>query len=209
MPKFSLIALLTFLLAGFAQAEYQAGKHYQVLDTPVRTRDSSKIEVVEVFWYGCGHCYQFEPLVKQWQKGLAEDVDFWSSPAMWGGNMQVHAQAFYTAKALGKLEQLHEPIFTAINVHKKALANADQLADFFAEYGVERADFDKAFNSFGVKSQVRQADARQRGYQIKGTPEMVVNGKYRVSGRDAGSHANMLKVVDHLIELERAQLAAN
>jgi thiol:disulfide interchange protein DsbA len=209
MRKFSLAAMLALFLPLLAHAEFQAGKHYVVLDTPVRTRDSSKVEVVEVFWYGCGHCYTFEPMIKQWKKGIAEDVDFWQSPAMWAGNMSLHAQAFYAAKALGKLEQLHDPIFTAMNVKKNKLANADQIAALFAEYGVERQDFDKAFNSFSVKSQVKQADARQRSYKITGTPELVVNGKYRVSGRTAGGQAEMLKVVDYLIEKERAQLAAN
>jgi thiol:disulfide interchange protein DsbA len=208
MRKFSLLALLAFFLPLMAHAEYQAGKHYVLLDAPVRTRDSEKIEVVEVFWYGCGHCYSFEPLVKQWKKLAGDDVDFWMSPAMWGGNMKIHAQAFYAAKALGKFDQLHGPIFTEMNVKKNQLASADQLAELFADYGVERADFDKAFNSFSVKSQVKQADARQRSYKISGTPELIVNGKYRVSGRMAGSAAEMLKVVDFLIEKERESLAA-
>lgn len=215
MVKFSLPALMSLMLFFTIQAQgqeadttnYQAGMDYAVLDTPVRTRNSDKIEVVEVFWYGCGHCYSFEPMVKQWKKTAAEDVDFWASPAIWGGNMGLHAQAFYAAKALKKLDQLHDPIFTAMNVKKNPLASVDQIAELFAEYGVERADFDKAFNSFSVKSQVKQADARQRGYKITGTPEMVVNGKYRVSSRLAGSPSRMLKVVDFLIAKERQAMA--
>ncbi len=207
----SLLTLITMMFPLLACAEeqpvaesYQAGKHYMVLPQPVRTRDAAKIEVVEVFWYGCPHCYHFEPLAEAWKKNAGEDVDFWQSPAMWNANMEVHAQAFYAAKALKVLDKLHEPLFTALVVERKKLDNADQLAELFAQYGVARDDFDKAFNSFAVKSQVKQANARARSYQITGTPELIVNGKYRVSGRSAGSQDAMFKVVDFLIAKERA-----
>ena len=209
-PRFSLLAMLVLLFPLMACAEstptesYLPGKHYMVLDAPVRTRDATKIEVVEVFWHGCPHCYDFEPLVKAWKKTAGDDVDFWQSPAMWRANMNIHAQAFYTAKALGVLHQLNDALFTSLVVERKKLDDQDEVAALFAKYGVERADFDKAFNSFSVKSQVKQADARARSYQITGTPELIVNGKYRVSGRTAGSKEAMIKVVDYLIAKERA-----
>ena len=182
---------------------YQAGTHYMVLPQQVRVRDESKVEVVEVFWYGCIHCYHFDPVIEAWAEKQADDVDFWRSPAMWNGRMAVHAQAFYTAEALGILDEIHTPLFTALNVERKALADADELADFFSKYGVEKEDFHKVFKSFGVNSQVKQADARARSYKISGTPELIVNGKYRVTGRSAGSQNGMLKVVDYLVAKER------
>lgn len=190
-----------------AQQEYQAGKDYALLEQQVRTRDSSKIEVVEVFWYGCSHCYHFEPLVQQWKKAQLDDVDFWASPAIWNARMKLHAHAFFTAKALGVMDKLHTPLFTTLVVDRKPLANEKQIEDLFADYGVDRSVFGKTFTSFGINSQVNQADARARSYKISGTPEVIVNGKYRVSASMAGSQQGMLKVVDFLVAKERAVLA--
>lgn len=212
--------LLMFFLQGFALqavaqdavvsngSGYQAGVHYDVLAQPVRTRKRDKVEVVEVFWYGCIHCYHFEPLINDWKKKQADDVDFWQSPAIWNGAMKVHAQAFYTAKALGVLDKLHAPLFTSLVVERKRLANEEELAELFADYGVDKQAFSDTFKSFGVVSQVKQADARARSYKISGTPELIVNGKYRVSSGKAGGQKQMLDVVDFLVNKERQAMAA-
>lgn len=185
-------------------ADYVAGQHYTVLEQPVRTRDPSKIEVVEVFWYGCVHCFHFEPLINTWDKALPADVDFWTSPAMWSENMEVHARIFYTADRLGVLQKIHGPLFKAMIDGKKPMVDPKEIEDFFAGFGVERDKFKKVFNSFGVSSLVKQANARARSYRITGTPEMVVNGKYRIDAKMAGGQAEMLKVADYLIARERA-----
>lgn len=184
---------------------YEAGVHYEVLDEPVRTRNPNKIEVTEVFWYGCGHCFHFEPLIHQWAGEQKADVDFQPSPAMWNNTMEVHARAFYTASALGVLDKLHQPLFNALNLENKRLNDENSLADLFVSHGVEREKFLKTFNSFGVTSQVKQANARARSYKITGTPEMVVDGKYRISSKLAGSQENMLKVADFLIQKIRSE----
>ncbi|GAB3111089.1 thiol:disulfide interchange protein DsbA/DsbL [Aestuariicella hydrocarbonica] len=196
---FALMFSLVACAADKAPAAYQAGTHYTVLETPVRTMDPSKIEVTEVFWYGCGHCFKFEPMVHQWSEKLPGDVDFERSPAMWNALMEVHARAFYVAKALGVFDQVHQPLFNALNLERKRLGNVDELADFFADFGVDKDKFEKAYASFGVASQVKQADARARSYKITGTPEIVVDGKYRISARQAGGQAEMLKVADYLV----------
>lgn len=203
----TVLALVTPLLA-VAEEAFVEGTHYIKLDQPVRTRDASKVEVVELFWYGCSHCYAFEPLIKQWKKSMPADVDFWQSPAMWNANMKTHAQMFYATEVLGVRDKVHDAIFTAMNVERKRLANVNEIAAFLADYGVDSQEFKKTFKSFSVNSQVNQADARARSYKITGTPEVVVNGKYRVSGSSAGGQAEMLKVVDFLIAKERANLVA-
>ena len=188
-----------------AQPTPKAGEGYIVIQQPVRTANPDKIEVTGVFWYGCGHCFDFEPMVTQWAEQLPEDVDFRQSPAMWNELMVIHAQAYYTAKALGVLEQVHQVIFDEINLRKNPLRSRDALEELFlANTDLDAETFRKAFDSFGVKSQVKQADARARAYGIAGTPELIVNGKYRVTGRAAGSKANMLKVAEQLIAQERA-----
>lgn len=203
-----LLACALFAALPAAAADYVAGKHYQVLETPVRPADSARIEVTEVFWYGCGHCFTFEPMLERWAQGLGADVVLTRSPAIWHPTMELHARAYYTAKALGVLDKLHKALFDAMNLEQNRLANEDAIAEIFVAQGVAAEDFHKSFNSFGVRSAVRQADARQRGYQVSGTPEMVVDGKYRINARMAGGHQGMLAVADHLIALERARRAA-
>lgn len=193
---------------GEATPEYLPGTHYQVLDKPVRTSDPKRVEATEVFWYGCSHCYDFEPTITAWQKALPEDVAFVSSPAIWHPTMELHARAYYTAKVLNVLDKMHPVIFEAMNIRKNKLADDDAIADLFVAHGVDREKFTKAFNSFGVNSAVKQAEARQRGYQIQGTPELIVNGKYRVTAAMGGGHEGMMKIVDYLIGVERASLQA-
>ena len=144
-------------------------------------------------------------MVSAWAKKLPGDVVFEHSPAMWNELMALHAQAFYTAKALDVFEQVHQPIFDAINLHKNRLESRDAIEKLFLEHtDLDAQTFRSAFDSFGVKSQVKQADARARGFGIAGTPELIVNGKYRVTGSAAGGRAEMLKVAEKLIAKERA-----
>lgn len=200
---------LAFLLPVVACAEettqdYVEGTHYDLITPAVRTAEADKIEVAEFFWYGCGHCYTFEPMIVQWKKTLADDVDFRGSPAMWNAQMELHARAYYAAEALGVLDAMNPVLFQAMNVDRRRLSSQAEIAELFAANGVAEADFDKAFNSFGVSSQVRQASARARAAKITGTPALMVNGKYHVSTRKAGSQANMLKIAEYLIAKERA-----
>lgn len=188
-----------------ATRQFVEGTHYERLSQPVRTRNVDKIEVVEIFWYGCPHCFHIEPLINAWVQRKPGDVDFWRSPAMWNDTMRIHARAFYTAEALGILERLHGPLFEAINLQGRPLTDEDKLKQLFVDHGVKAEDFTAAYHSFGVAAQVRQADARARSYQIRGTPELVVDGKYRITARLAGSQAAMLEVVDFLIDRIRAE----
>ncbi|MEP0201123.1 MAG: thiol:disulfide interchange protein DsbA/DsbL [Halioglobus sp.] len=183
---------------------WQEGTHYDVITPAIRTANPDKIEVAEFFWYGCGHCYTFEPLVGQWKKTLAEDVEFRGSPAIWNQQMELHARAYYSAEVLGVLDTMNLVVFQAMNVDRKRLGSEEEIAKLFAAHGVDEAEFSKAFNSFGVSSQVRQAAARAKSAKITGTPEMMVNGKYRISTRKAGNQANMLKIADFLVAKERA-----
>lgn len=202
LALFATLSLCCAALTATAQ-EWVEGEHYDVI-SPALRGTTDKIEVTEFFWYGCGHCYNFEPQLSQWKKGLEDDVAVVGSPAMWNGLMEVHARAFYAAEALGVLDKMHMPLFQALNVDRKRLASEDELADLFAANGVDREAFSKAFNSFGVGSQVRQANARARAAKVSGTPELMVAGKYRISTRKAGSQAGMLKLAEFLIEKERA-----
>ena len=118
-----LVLLMPLAFSSFAQIErFVAGTHYTELKAPVATNDSSKVEVLEVFWYGCSHCFRFEPLIANWKANMAADVDFSRFPAMWNDLMEVHAQAYYTAEAMDVLDTVHEPVFNAINIEGNRLA---------------------------------------------------------------------------------------
>lgn len=202
---------LTLPLAAGAAAQiekYVAGTHYIELKAPVNTPDDSKIEVLEAFWYGCSHCFRFEPLVADWEAKAADDVDFRRYPAMWNALMKIHAQIYFTAEALDAIEIVHEPVFDAINVEGNRLQNEKLIGDLFEEHGIARADFEAAFNSFSVRTKVNQAEKRMQDYEIRSTPNMIVNGKYLITtGEAVRTQAEMLEVVDFLVEKERRALA--
>ena len=207
----SLSLLLLAPLLATAQTvgeSYVEGEHYDLIAPPVRTANPDKIEVVEFFWYGCHHCYTFEPVIGAWKKTLAADVEFHGSPAVWAPNMKLHAQAFYAAEVLGVADTMNRVLFQAMNVDGKKLQSEADIQELFVANGVSAEAFAKAFGSFGVTSQVNQGDARARAAKISGTPSLMVDGKYRVSAAKAGSQADMLKVVDFLVEKERKERAA-
>ncbi|MDA8782812.1 thiol:disulfide interchange protein DsbA/DsbL [Porticoccaceae bacterium] len=202
-----LVFLVLILPMAMCQAQsdkYKAGVHYEVLPQAVRTANPNKIEVNEVFSYTCGHCYNFEALLHPWSKTLAGDVDFQQTPAIWQPALEPYARAYYSAKVLKVLDKVHMPIFEAIHVQRQQVRTKDDLAAIFVAQGVDKAKFDQAYNSFGMTSMVNQASSRVRGYRVRGTPEIIVNGKYRVSTRDAGGFEGMLSVANFLIEKERS-----
>ena len=205
--KFLLLSVL-FGTAATAIAQpslYVDGTHYETLANPVRTADPNKIEVTEVFWYGCPHCYAFEPLITSWEEKLPSDVAFVRSPGMWNPTMEVHAQIYYAAEALGIAEKIHPVAFNEIHQKRNYLQTEDAIRDMFVREGVAAADFDKAWKSFSVTSAVKRAGTRMRDYKVQGVPSLVVNGKYLVSaGGAVPTQTDMLKVVDFLIQKERS-----
>jgi len=206
--KFAGAAMLFGFIASAVQAQpslYVAGTHFEELPAAVRTNNPEKIEVLEVFWYGCGHCFRFQPLVDDWAHNAADDIDFLRFPAIWNELMKVHAQAYYTAESLNVVDKVHAPIFDAINLQNNRLQNERQLADMFARHGVGQEDFSRAFNSFPVRTKVNQAEQRMSDYQIRSTPNVIVNGKYLVTTNDAvRTQQDMLAIVDFLVARERA-----
>lgn len=202
----TLVAYAAAALSTLAVAEerWVEGQHYQTLTPPVAVGRGSDVMVTEFFWYGCGHCYTFEPMLTAWGKQLPEAVVLQPSPAVWNDPMRMHAKAYYIAEVLGVKETLHPVIFDAMHVQRKRLVSRLELRDLFEDNGVDPAQFDKAFDSFGVDSQVRQADARARSAKISGTPSLMVAGKYLIETRAAGSQTNMLEIARYLIDKELA-----
>ena len=186
-----------------ATGKYQAGVHYEVLPNPARTLDPNKIEVMEVFWYGCSHCFTFEPLIHKWKESKADDVIFARTPAIWRAMMKTHARVYYAAEALNAPDELHNDIF-ALLLNNPRQEDHNVFAQIFAKHGIDQETYLKTVKSFSITGKISQAETRARkNYRVQGTPEMIVNGKYRISGKMAGSQAGMLQVVNYLVELER------
>ena len=202
---------MPFVFSSYGQIErYVAGTHYLEIANPVNTRDSSKVEVIEAFWYGCSHCFRFEPLITNWEENKPDDVDFVRFPALWNNLMKIHAQVYYAAEVLDAVDVLHEPIFNAINVERNMLQNEGQISELFLEHGVSQEDFDRTFNSFSVRTKVNQAEARMQDYGIRSTPNMIVNGKYLITtGENVRTQQEMLDVVDFLVEKERQAMRSS
>jgi len=203
------LLLLALLFTGVTVAQAQPalfvdGTHYETIDKPVRTIDPNKVEVTEVFWYGCPHCYAFEPLIDSWVEKLPSDVVFVRSPGMWNQLMEVHAQIYYAAEALGVLASIHPLTFTEFHQRGNYLQTEAEVKALFVAQGVTAEDFDKTWKSFSVTSAVKQAGTRMREYGIRGVPNMIVNGKYRITTNDAvTTQADMLRVADFLIAQEK------
>jgi len=201
------LAAVMMLGAAFGQADgYVAGQHYKVLANSTMPRNPEKIEVVEVFWYGCGHCNHFEPTVQAWKKFLQADVDFYQVPAQFSRQWKIHAELFYLTHALKVNDKVHQAIFDEIHKKRNPLLDKDDQQKFLAQYGVSEADFNKYDDSFGVRRQLKMADQMVRTWAISGVPAVIVNGKYMVNASSAGGEDKVFGVVNYLIEQERKAL---
>ena len=197
-------ALLALLVVTNSPAdEFVAGQHYQEVKPAVATSVAAgKVEVLELFWYGCPHCYAFEPQLSEWVKNKPDYVEFVRVPAVFAHNWELHARAYYAAQQLGVLEKVHQPLFNAIHSQGRKVGTEEELAQFFADQGVDAEAFKKAYNSFDVDTKTRHAIALTREYGITGVPALIVNGKYRTSAQEAGDLTTLLKVVESLADKE-------
>jgi len=198
--------VLPMLGASAAGMGFQEGIEYQRITPAVPTSvGPGKVEVVELFWYGCPHCFHFEPDLLKWLKQKPKNVVFRRVPAALNPAWRVHAQAYYTAQVLGVLDKSHEAMFNAIHRQGMLLNTPDKLADFFTRFGVKPKEFLGVFNSFAVRAKLAEAQGLVRRYGADSVPTIVVDGKYRTNASMAGgSYQRMLQVVDYLIAKETA-----
>ncbi len=187
-----------------AHAEPVAGQQYVELKSPVPVSKPGKVEVVELFWYGCPHCYAFEPTINPWAEKLPKDVNFRRIPAMFGGPWDAHGQLFLTLEAMGVEHKVHNAVFEAIQKQGKRLTKPDEMADFVATQGVDKDKFLATFNSFAIQGQIKQAKELAQKYGVQGVPTLIVNGKYRFDLGSTGGPEATLNVADQLIAKERA-----
>ncbi len=201
----ALLALVLSASVSMANAtDITEGKDYVVLSERVTPADPSKIEVGEVFSYLCSHCYHFEPLLAAWTKKQPADVKFVQTHASFNQNWPVYQRAYYTIVALGVKEKVQEAVFSSVFVGQKQMLTAEAWADFLALYGVDKQKTLSTYNSFGVNSQIKQADARVRDFKVSATPTVVVDGRFKVL---VSKHEDILRVTQSLVDKVRAERA--
>lgn len=206
------IGLIILCLSVMAQAGEPYVGQYQRLNPSVTTANPNKVEVVELFWYTCPHCYNFDKkYLKAWVKQKPNYVEFIQMPAVYdlSPKRTVFAKAFYTAEAFGVLDKVSEPIFKAIHKERRRINNQKALQALFAKYaGVSKADFDMVYNSFFTDMKIRRAKEMTKKYGIRGVPAVIVNGKYRLGAQITGGYDNLMKTINYLIEKEYQAILA-
>lgn len=204
---------VTGLVLSFAacsvQAQPAAGIDYQQLATTLPGDSPGKVEVIEFFWFGCPHCYAFEPVLEPWIKKMPKDTQFRRIPAIFNDAWAQAARAFYALEAIGEEARLHKPLFDAIHTGNRLdPANEAALTEWLGKQGVDTKKFAAAYRSFAVEGRVKRAAQLTQAYKIDGVPTMAINGKYTVSAVTATSSQQLLKITDHLIEQSRKETKA-
>ncbi|HEY5849205.1 MAG TPA: thiol:disulfide interchange protein DsbA/DsbL [Lysobacter sp.] len=198
-------ALISGAMAADTAPAPVEGTDYQVIDggqpfSPVK----GKVEVVEVFGYTCPHCAHFQPQIAKWQASNTKQVNFVPMAAPFGGYWMPYAKAFYTAQELGVVGKTHDAMFLALHTDGTLpLRNPsiDEIAGFYARYGVKPQQFTSTYDSPQVQARVDRAEQFIKRSGVEGTPTLVINGKYRILGR---SFDDTLRIAEQLVARERA-----
>jgi thiol:disulfide interchange protein DsbA len=195
--------LVLFCLSGIVVAQGQKieeGFDYRILPIAQPLESKGKVEVIEFFWYGCPHCYDFEPELISWVKRQPKDVVFRRVPVAFREDFMPHSQLFYALEAMGKGDALNEKVMYAMHKENKRLLTEPEIADWVASQGIDRNTFLATYRSFAVVSKARTAKQLADAYRIDGVPTIVMQGKYVTSPSIAGTKAKAIVVMDHLEE---------
>jgi len=204
------------LLSGTVQAqtgssiEYQEGLHYTLIgDAPVN--DDAPMELVEAFSYLCTHCNTFEPYINNWVKRKPEYVGFSRIPIVFGRKAwEIYARGYVTAEMMGIGEEAHPAMMDVIWNEKAVMRSMKEIAEFYSRFDVSAESFLNTSKSFAVDAKMRKDQRLAQDYGIRGTPSLVLNGRYRIAGNEAvASYDVMLDVVDFLIARDTAERQKN
>ena len=203
----TVLALLPLACTAASEDPFKLDTHYKTVRVPQPPDVPGRVSVEEAFWYGCPHCYSFDPFVESWLKKKPANVDFARLPASLGhqGNL-IHSKAFYAAQTLGVGDLTHKPLFKAIHDNRQPMNTPQTLLPFLASVsGFSAEEFADTLDSFIVDGEVRRAEAKLRDYGTSSVPSVIVGGRYYTNGSLAGGHDRVFKVVDFLIEKVRRE----
>ncbi len=207
------VAAMLAGLAGVTSAAVELNKDYKALPAAQPTEAAGKVEVLEFFQYGCGHCYDFEPTMKAWTDKKPKDVVFRYVPTVWDDSRIPQAKMFYALDEMGLLPTLHEKAYWTIHQRQVKLWERPILMKWIADQKVDAKKFEEVYESFSVDSKVKRAAQMTKAYRISGTPTVIVNGKYTTGPgytMGAGGHpdyARFQQVLDELVAMERKKPA--
>jgi thiol:disulfide interchange protein DsbA len=199
---FAIIFLFCSQLA-LAQQEqpnnFQEGTHYFKLAQATTSADDNSVEVTMVFSYLCNHCYALEPFIQNWEKKKPDNVKMNRIHVVFGRPHEVMARGYIAAEMTGIADESHVALMDAIWKQGKRFRTPEELADFYAKFGVDKSRFLANYNSFAADSQLRRTNRDVKLFGVTGTPSIVVNRKYRVP-----NIKDVMDVVDFLIAKESA-----
>jgi thiol:disulfide interchange protein DsbA len=180
------------------------GIEYQrVVPAQQTTAKNGQVEVVELFWYGCPHCYRLEPDLKKWLKNKPANVVFRRIPAQMNPGWKVHARLYYVAEILGVADKLHDAIFHEVQEKNNMLSTENAMAAFFVKHGISKDKFLKVYRSIGLRTRMAHGRGMGQRYGAHSVPTLIVNGKYRTNVTMAGgTHQGLFKVINELISKE-------
>ena len=201
----ALAASIWILASGAALAQ---GPQYKLLNPPQPTEGGGKVEVIEFFWYGCGHCYRLEPFVNAFAKNAPKDVVLKRVPAVPSASWAELAQVHYTLEAMGVLETWHGKIFDAIHKENLNLSNRKIREEWLAKQGIDLKKYQEVEKSFAVATKMQRARQMTAAYKIDSVPQVVVNGKYVVSAETSGGTERIFPAVEQVIAIARKDKTA-
>ncbi len=204
MKKLLLLCMLFISTLGFNLASVaapQLGQEFDAVAQTIPTDDAKKIEVMEIFWYGCSHCFHMEQPLSAWLKNKPADVSFKRIPGIPNASWAPMAQTYFAMETLGITEKLHSKLFNSIH-KEKSLNPTNQKAALdwlVANSGMDRSKVEEAFNSFTVNTNMKRAAQIFRSSGATGVPSLVIDGKYITSGTMAGGNAQALQVTNYIV----------
>ncbi len=194
--------LLVLAYAPISHAQkYEEGVHYDTLPQaqPVQTGD--KIEVLELFWYHCPHCFSLEPILEDWlENSMPENAEYVKMPGIFRKSTIFDARVYYTLEALGVADKMHADVYKEIHVRKNPFKELADLKSLLDKYGISESDFTDTFNSFVVNTKIDYARAMFSRYEAMGVPTIIVDGKYRASASSAGGFKQLMELTSYLVE---------
>ena len=210
--------VLAVTLSTAAAAQLAPGKDYRVINPPQPTTSGKQVEVIEFFYYGCPYCNELQPALRTWLKRKPADVAFRREPAVFQDGWLPLTTAFHALEAMGLEAKLHYELFSAIHEQhsldtKGLQRDPKPLFDWVAKQGVDRKQFVDVFNSFSVRSRTNRSIEMTRGYDIPGTPALVIDGKYMIMLSNAMTpnkgvdYERFTRLLDQMIATARKERA--
>jgi thiol:disulfide interchange protein DsbA len=207
---FAALSLSLFAFAAAASpANPVSGSDFKMLEPPQQTESGKKVEVIEFFGYFCPHCNSFEPALAAWVKKQGDNIVFKRVPVAFSDSLAPQQRLYYTLEAMGKADEFQPKVFRAIHVERQQLNTDQQVIDYAAKQGLDKAKFSELYNSFTVQTKVRRATQMQSAYKVDGVPMIVIDGRYVTSpsivGNSIGNkpeaelQAASLQVMDALV----------